>query len=117
MSKDPKLPPDESEEKPAIDLTKLPSPDAAAAAQQQAPHSISTNARICTKCGQEGRVVRNGGMKFMYCNPCKVHWPVGPAHTPAPVPVASEARGFHKQTLLEPDWGLAYQDDDDESEG
>lgn len=71
--------------------------------------SALQKARLCPGCGKEGRVVSNRLGVNVYCGPCKRHWPVtnGPLRPETPVSVP---RGFRKQTLVEPNWDLAFDD-------
>jgi len=66
-------------------------------------------ARLCPKCGREGRVVSNRLGVNVHCGPCKIHWPITNSplrpETPSAVP-----RGFSKHTLVEPDWNMAFDE-------
>jgi len=67
------------------------------------------NARICPGCGREGRAVSNRLGVNVHCGPCKRHWPITNS---ALRPETSEAlpRGFSKQTRVEPNWSIAFDD-------
>lgn len=66
--------------------------------------------RLCPKCGIEGRVISNSMGRSVFCNPCKFSWPISTA--PLDGIVRPEpARGLSKQTHVEPDWDMAYDDD------
>ena len=66
--------------------------------------------RFCPDCGKEGRVVSNRLGVNVHCGPCKRQWPITNAplrgETPAAIP-----RGISKTTRVEPDWGMAFEDD------
>lgn len=64
------------------------------------------NARYCPDCGKEARIASNFAGVNAFCGPCKKRWPISSAAlNPLPVPIP--ARGFHKETYVEPDWNMA----------
>jgi len=69
--------------------------------------SAVSKARICQKCGKEGRVISNNHGVFVKCYPCNVFWPVSSSvlggHDAVALP-----RGLKKETLVEPNWDKAY---------
>lgn len=70
-------------------------------------------ARICPTCKQEARVVANNLGVRAYCGPCKTDWPITLTPMGPSLPL-SMGRGMSKQTLVEPDWSLAWADLDDD---
>jgi len=63
----------------------------------------------CPKCKRELRIVSNYLGVRAYCDTCKEQFPV--ASRPRRVePAVSLPRGLHKRTLVEPDWGKAFED-------
>jgi ribosomal protein L37AE/L43A len=60
----------------------------------------------CPKCGQKGRTVTNSSGVNVFCNKCKIHWPISSAPLAKEVPM-STPRGLRKETLVEPDWSMA----------
>jgi len=67
-------------------------------------------ARMCPHCGKEGRIVSNQNGVNGFCGPCKRHWPVTSAPLMPESPLAP-ARGFHKTTVVDPDWNIAFDKD------
>jgi hypothetical protein len=70
--------------------------------------------RTCPTCKGEARVVSNRNGVRAYCGPCKQDWAIsGPRDKVMPHTLP---RGISKQTLVQPDWEMAYEftDDDDE---
>ena len=59
----------------------------------------------CQKCGQKGRTVSNHNGVNVYCNTCKIHWPISRTRGKE-IPMTAP-RGLSKQTLVEPDWSMA----------
>lgn len=63
----------------------------------------------CPKCNNELRVVSNYLGVMAHCDPCKDFFPI--SSTPRRVePVMNLPRGLHKRTMVEPDWGKAFED-------
>ena len=72
-------------------------------------------ARVCKKCGQEGRVISDGIGVRVFCNRCKIHWPIsGPRAQPTRDVLPD--RGLSKHTLVPVDTSIAYEDDEEEWE-
>jgi len=71
--------------------------------------------RICPKCKVEGRVVSNDTGVFVLCNTCKDFWPLSGAVN-YPRIGADLSRGLMKQTVMEPDYSLAYDYTDEDRE-
>lgn len=75
------------------------------------------NARLCKRCKTEGRgdvegrVVSNSLGVNVYCpHPdCKFQWPISSAALAPPMPEALP-RGLRKETFVEPNWDLAFED-------
>lgn len=82
---------------------------------QEVSASPLDSSRVCSKCGQEGRVVSNELGVNVFCNHCKTHWPVSMAKVQEGA-VALMPRGLSKQTLVEPDTSIAFEDDEEETE-
>jgi len=78
-----------------------------ALARQEIP--AIDRARFCPTCKQEARIVSNSSGIEAYCGPCHKHWPIScmPMVT---VIAATFPRGLSKQTLVEPDWNRADED-------
>ena len=70
--------------------------------------NVLKGVRICTKCGREGRIVSNNNGVNVFCK-CGYHWPISAAAVNPAAPLMP-SRGFHKTTLVEPDWDNAYTD-------
>jgi len=66
-------------------------------------------ARKCKQCGKDARIVSKSGFRQAYCGPCKLTWPIGPAPDLSGPPL-NMPRGLSKQTLVEPDWNMAYEE-------
>lgn len=67
--------------------------------------------RHCKQCGQEGRVVSNSTGVNVYCGPCKIHWPISATPYSSGIPITGP-RGLRKETIVEPDWNIADEEDD-----
>jgi len=68
-------------------------------------------ARVCKKCGEEGRVVTNSMGTTVHCNTCKTFWPI--SSTPnVIIELPIQGRGVSKQVYVEPDWNKAFEPDD-----
>lgn len=90
--------------------TKLPSRKEIDAKETAQLDANLRNMRLCPTCKREGRVVSNTLGVNVYCGPCKIHWPI--ANTPLlPEAPILMPRGISKQTHVEPDWNMAYDDD------
>jgi hypothetical protein len=75
-------------------------------AKSQLSSNLDGN-RNCPKCGQEGRSISNQFGLSMFCNACKFHWPI--SSTPiGGLVVPTPGRGLRKQTLVQPDWDIAF---------
>jgi len=93
--------------------THLPRPGAQAAGS---PAQLAAkNVRICKSCGKEGRVVSNSVGVNVWCQ-CGNRWPISSSPV-APPMVEQLPRGLSKQTLVEPDWELAYRETGDTPDG
>lgn len=68
--------------------------------ENEIPH-----ARRCEKCGRAGRVVSNYTGVSVHCI-CGYRWPISSSALCPAMPLMP-ARGFHKHTLIEPDWNAA----------
>ena len=69
----------------------------------------------CQKCGNKLRVVSNYLGVHAHCDNCKDSFPV--ASTARRVePALNLPRGLHKRTLVEPDWGKAFEEIGDASD-
>ena len=69
--------------------------------------TAAREARIkCPQCGQKGRTVSNSGGVNVYCNACKIHWPISGMPVAKHVPLTAP-RGLSKETIVEPDWSMA----------
>jgi hypothetical protein len=72
------------------------------------------NVRFCKKCREEGRgevegrVVSNSLGVNVYCR-CGYQWPISSAAL-APAMPDTMPRGLRKETWVEPDWNLAFED-------
>lgn len=67
----------------------------------------------CDKCGStEIRIGHNQFGIRAYCTSCKHQWGIA-ATTGSPRVPTYAGRGMSKETLVEPEWGLAYEDDVD----
>jgi hypothetical protein len=67
--------------------------------------------RICTTCktGESVRIVSNASGVHAFCRKCKRHWPL--SSTPLGPQLPPElGRGIHKQTLVEPNWDKAFDE-------
>jgi hypothetical protein len=67
--------------------------------------------RICPKCNKEGRVVSNSLGRSVTCNPCKFSWPISTLPMDQMTKPEDTLRGLSKQTVVEPDWDMAYDDE------
>lgn len=65
--------------------------------------------RVCPTCEGEARIVSNSNGVSGHCVKCKSSWPLSAASLRPSVPVATP-RGISKQTLVEPDWNIAFDD-------
>ena len=61
---------------------------------------------LCPQCGQKGRTVANSSGVNVFCNACKIHWPISGIPVAKQIPLTAP-RGLSKQTLVEPDWNMA----------
>jgi len=66
--------------------------------------------RSCPDCGNKTRTVSNYLGVRVHCAHCKKWWPVSAAPLRPEAP-PSPQRGVRKETLVEPDWGKAFDDD------
>ena len=70
--------------------------------------------RICPQCKQEAsRIVSDMSGRVAYCGPCQINWPIGPPL--ATIAPPTMGRGLSKQTTMQPDWDLAFQNLDSET--
>jgi hypothetical protein len=60
----------------------------------------------CQTCGEKGRVVSNRSGVNVFCNTCKIHWPISSVSLAKDLPVTAP-RGLRKETIVEPDWTMA----------
>lgn len=69
--------------------------------------------RQCDRCGSKELRIGHGmqGIRA-YCISCKNEWGIAATTGSRSIPTYG-GRGMSKQTLVEPDWGLAYEDDVD----
>src|SRR5574337_1146500 len=68
--------------------------------------------RICPSCGKEAsRIVSNLNGRQGYCGPCKVDWPIGPPVASIGLPIKGR-NATGKQSVVQPDWNLAFEDID-----
>jgi hypothetical protein len=75
---------------------------------KQGPATASRRTH-CHKCGSALRIVSNYLGVNAHCAKCKEVFPV--ASTAKRVePVLSLPRGLRKRTMVEPDWGKAFED-------
>jgi hypothetical protein len=82
--------------------------------EAEARKTALDTARFCPTCKQEARINSNHLGVRAYCNNCRTDWPIsGPAILDLP---ASLPRGLSKQTLVEPDIQLAFEDVEFEDE-
>ena len=72
---------------------------------------VFERARICPYChsGKGVRIVSNQNGVNAICGPCKKHWPISAVSMSKEVPMTMP-RGFHKKTLVEPNWDRAYDE-------
>jgi hypothetical protein len=69
----------------------------------------------CPKCGNSLRVVSNYLGVHAHCDNCKDFFPV--ASTARRVePTLNLPRGLRRRTLVEPDWGKAFEEIGDSSD-
>jgi hypothetical protein len=71
-------------------------------------------ARFCAACGAEARIVSNRLGRTAFCGPCGTSWPISGPVVPPHAEAAYLPRGLSKQTLLEPDYSMAYEDDEED---
>jgi len=71
-------------------------------------------ARFCTQCGAEARIVSNRFGRTAYCGPCGTEWPISGPVVPQHAVAGYLPRGLSKQTLLEPDYTMAFEDDEED---
>ena len=65
--------------------------------------------RNCPTCGSELRIVSNYLGVNGHCGPCKRHWPIAMSQM-SPILPQTPVRGLHKQTHVEPNWDLAFDE-------
>lgn len=70
-------------------------------------------AKFCPDCGKEGRVASNHLGRRGYCYYCKIDWPISGPRTHDLV-ANYGPRGIGKQTLVEPDWDILSDPEDDD---
>lgn len=70
--------------------------------------------RICPDCGQPARIVANSYGVQAYCGPCGKDWPISGPRAATVQDIAAIPRGLSKQTLVEPDFSIAYEDDEED---
>ena len=75
----------------------------------RAERSAVDNARICGRCGEEGRVVSGYLGTQVYCGPCKIDWPISSTPAASAMPLAPP-RGLNKVTLVEPNYDTAFEE-------
>lgn len=71
-------------------------------------------ARLCQACGAESRVVSNRFGRTAYCGPCGTQWPISGPVVPPHAEAAFLPRGLSKSTLVEPDYSIAFEDDEED---
>ena len=87
-------------------------PEAVEAQQTNEGQLIPDAGRICPKCGQEAsRIVSNLLGRTGFCGPCKFDWPLGPPVAAVSLPLMGR-NATGKQSLLQPNWDLAFEDID-----
>ena len=79
-----------------------------------APRSAKEAARICEKCQSTSvRVWSDAYGQHAQCGHCKHFWGISMAASMI-IPSQAFERGLSKQTIVEPDWNLAFEPDIDE---
>lgn len=77
--------------------------------KEKVPQSAASRVTHCPKCEKELRVVSNYQGVRAHCDSCKDQFPV--SSSPRRVePAMNLPRGLHKRTLVEPDWGKAFEE-------
>jgi hypothetical protein len=110
MSKPKGLPPVETSGKETPPSKGKSAPEGLPEVKTSAHGSAGTDrARICKKCGQEARIVSNNTGVQAYCGPCKINWPISSQPYKVDLPITA-GRGLRKETIVEPDWDMAFQD-------
>lgn len=85
--------------------TGLPSTESRPASQHE---NFLPGTRFCKKCKREGRVVSNDMGINVYCL-CGNQWPISSMPLCPSMP-ESMPRGLRKETRVEPNWDLAFED-------
>ena len=65
--------------------------------------------RICPTCQGKARIVSNHRGLSGHCFKCKNSWPLASSALQPVSPVAPE-RGLSRQTVVEPDWNIAFEE-------
>ncbi len=71
--------------------------------------------RRCPTCSSELRIVSNYLGVNGHCGPCKRHWPIAMTQM-SPVVPQTPVRGLHKQTQVEPNWDIAFDEIGDDTD-
>lgn len=95
-----------------FDDTDAPERLPAVKAKRKRPDPVALS-RKCDKCsGESVRVQSNFQERRAWCNNCGHNWAISMATSMVVRPEVFD-RGLSKQTLVEPDWNLAYEDLDE----
>lgn len=74
-------------------------------------HQEQDASRVCEKCASESVRIASGFDDVRaYCRECGHSWAISLAALTT-VPMATMERGFRRETLVEPDWNIAYEND------
>ena len=82
-------------------------PEAVELAGSEMP--VLEKGRFCPACKKEARIVSNSSGVSGHCVGCRTSWPLSSAALRPPMPIATP-RGLRKETRVEPDWNMAFDD-------
>ena len=78
-------------------------------------HSAAKRVTHCPKCDRELRIVSNYLGVRAHCDSCRDFFPISSSARRVE-PALNLPRGLHKRTLVEPDWGKAFEEIGDSSD-